>query len=592
MQMKYLLFIIPSLLAIFSACTGHPNDSRLLRISEIVADEPEKALATLDSINPDDLSESNRHFFDFLSIKAKDKAYIIHTSDSLILDVIDYYSKYKSSELYPEVLYYGGRVYRDLGDGPMALRYFQDALDLLPEGDKSPLYCNILSQMGSLLNSMRLFNDATRYFKEVAHIDRERDDLKSLMKSNQLLGAVYLHIGEYSKADSCFNEAYSISKNISHEDSLINQMYLAGTKLHEGKVDIALKKICSVTRNIPANYRRCDIINAYASQIYFEAGILDSAYLYAKKLIKSPYNNYKKNGYSLLLSPELRQLSAQDSLLSFSLKYREVLDEFLNQHNASQLLIQTSLYNYENKEREKIKAEKSKNHYMLIAKTSVIFILVLIIIALYFRNKSISTLLQYHKAIKDISLLRKSLDSITDTETDRINIEKTFLPNESTKIELSSNKATDIFDDSKDNEIDKARELLKKELLELQKQGITKKEIPEQIKTSSTYEKLQNYIINQKLITDTDSLWVELETIVLEVSPKFKSRLYLLAGEQLKKDAYHLALLIKCGIRPTELSILTGRTKGAISSRRGHLCSKIFGKKYGASVMDDIILLL
>lgn len=48
-----------------------------------------------------------------------------HTSDSLILDVIDYYSSNDDRNLYPEVLYYGGRVYSDLGDYPTSLSYFR-----------------------------------------------------------------------------------------------------------------------------------------------------------------------------------------------------------------------------------------------------------------------------------------------------------------------------------------------------------------------------------------------------------------------------------------------------------------------------------
>lgn len=79
----------------------------------------------LDSIKYDGLSDHDRHFFDFLSIKANDKAYVRHESDSLILDVIDYYSSHNKDNIYPEALYYGGRVFSDLGDLPTALRYFR-----------------------------------------------------------------------------------------------------------------------------------------------------------------------------------------------------------------------------------------------------------------------------------------------------------------------------------------------------------------------------------------------------------------------------------------------------------------------------------
>ena len=111
--MKRYSILIPLILLIFG-CSESSHDRRLVHIAEIVSDEPEEALSCLDSICPDDLAEADRHYYDLLSIKANDKAYIDHTSDSLILDVLDYYAS-PDKENYPEALYYGGRVYSDLG---------------------------------------------------------------------------------------------------------------------------------------------------------------------------------------------------------------------------------------------------------------------------------------------------------------------------------------------------------------------------------------------------------------------------------------------------------------------------------------------
>lgn len=606
--MKRYLYFTLIILFILSGCSGKPDDIRLLDISKTVSDQPKEALVALEGINKKTLSQSNQYFYDFLSIKAKDKAYITHSSDSLILNVINYYSKHKKSGLYPEALYYGGRVYRDLGDGPTALNYFQDALDELSgEGDNA-LRGRILSQIGSLLNSIRLYDDATRYIKAAIQIEKGDTNSIKLMRDYQLLGAIYLHLDDFILADSCFNIAYDMSKGLMHEDSVINKMYLAGTNLHKGNVGTALENIQAIVAHIPN--KRKDIIHAYASQIYNEAGLYDSVYKYAKELIKSKNNNYRKNGYSMLLSPNLRGFSSMDSLLSYSLKYRVVLDEYLSDHNANQMLIQTSLYNYQIHERKELKATQTSKRYMYAFCLSSIVVLILIIIILYFRNKTTQTILQYHEVLEDLALLRKSLDSeikpsplapsqktiLLSGERSEENISLDVSISENKQSDHDSNFESSTLEDKKQfengNIKDRAREQLKKELLELQKEGLTKNYVPETLKTSSVYEKLQDYIRQKKLISDNNAIWEELEIKVLEVSPKFKERLYLLAGERLKQDAYHLALLIKCGIRPSELSILTGRSKGAISSRRGYLCSSIFGEKYGASVMDDIILLL
>ncbi len=69
-------------------------------------------------------------YYQLLTIKARDKAYITHTSDSLILEVLHYYEKRKDKKHLPEAYYYAGRIYRDLGDAPQALEYFFKAIDV------------------------------------------------------------------------------------------------------------------------------------------------------------------------------------------------------------------------------------------------------------------------------------------------------------------------------------------------------------------------------------------------------------------------------------------------------------------------------
>ncbi len=149
------------ILMLLCGCSGHTPDERLARIAGIVSDSPGEALAALDSIDPGSLPEADRHYHDFHTVKANDKAYNRHTSDSLILDVIDYYESHQSTGLYPEALYYGGRVYSDLGDYPTAIFYYQKSLGNINDDDMSSLHLkgNVTSQLG------RQFNYTLRPFR-------------------------------------------------------------------------------------------------------------------------------------------------------------------------------------------------------------------------------------------------------------------------------------------------------------------------------------------------------------------------------------------------------------------------------------------
>ena len=122
-----LIFMV--LLIIAVGCTDYvPQDRRLTAIEELSVSDGPLALDSLLMIDASSLSEADMHYYDFLRVKVADKAYVRHTSDSLILTVIDYERHHKATGRYPEALYYGGRVYSDLGDKPTALSHFQEAL--------------------------------------------------------------------------------------------------------------------------------------------------------------------------------------------------------------------------------------------------------------------------------------------------------------------------------------------------------------------------------------------------------------------------------------------------------------------------------
>ena len=74
--------------------------------------------------------------------------------------------------------------------------------------------------------------------------------------------------------------------------------------------------------------------------------------------------------------------------------------------------------------------------------------------------------------------------------------------------------------------------------------------------------------------------------------PKFKENLLLLTLGKMTTAELRTALLIKIGIKPSEMIILLGKSNGAIISRRESLCLKVLDKKMGVKVIDGIIRLL
>ena len=161
--MKHLITLtILILLTSLNACQ-RPDYPQTLRQAESVMNaRPDSALQLLqgmaDSIEI--LPEEAQMYYHLLTIQAKDKQYITHTSDSLINRIVSFYENYGDKERLMLAYYYQGSVYRDMNDAPRALKAFQQAMDLnVPNYD---LQAKAYNQMGTLFMYQGLYDEVIR----------------------------------------------------------------------------------------------------------------------------------------------------------------------------------------------------------------------------------------------------------------------------------------------------------------------------------------------------------------------------------------------------------------------------------------------
>ena len=579
---RILLYI--SALLLFAGCSDRRHDALLERVALTVAESPEDALRALDSIDRGALAGDDRHYYDFLALKARDKAYIVHTSDSAYLSVYRYYSDRENDPLYPEVLYYGGRVYSDLGDYPSALGYFQQALDRLPADTRDiDLRNRVLSQTGRLLNSLRLYDEAVPYIKSSIDINRQLKDTLSLIYNLQLLGDTYLRANNCSLAENVFREGLGLCIKHSIPTLVVKtKMYLGAVKYKLGQIDSALSYIRHTPDNIDPIVRNNAI--AYASNIYKEAGILDTAYLYSHELISSPDPLNHQIGYQVILSPELRNFVHPDTLDLYFTDYLDLLENSYDNNENQLAIIQQSLYNYRLHDREKTEAVKANAYLWRWIAAIILILIILVVVTLIQKIKDKNRIIELHQALESITVLEQELKSARNTAP---------IPSESKENraneEISATIGPCIETGSAMSSERELRERLKDKLMSLYENGNSETVISSVILQSEPYRTLRDSIENGKSIKDDSPLWNELEQVVLQVSPKFVSNLNLLTLGKLTALDLHTALLIKCGIRPSEMTILLGRTNGAIISRRSTLCAKVLDKKTSVKVIDRMI---
>ena len=243
---KTQLITVFTLFLIAIACKDFNSvECELEEIKKVGDREPFVALAQYDSLQGQigSASEYIRNKYALLGLRLRDKALLLHTSDSCIRRLVPYFDKKGTVREKQEVYYYAGSVYRDLKDTPRSLEYFllstefaqNDNIDsLMLRNSYSQLHnlylsvqdysnallaaekeCDISSRLGILddVSQMHLANAhfrlnnekiAYKLMGEVLQIEASAEENRNFGVLYDLL-YLYSYLKDKEKAGICFN---------------------------------------------------------------------------------------------------------------------------------------------------------------------------------------------------------------------------------------------------------------------------------------------------------------------------------------------------------------------------------------------------
>ncbi len=117
------------LATVIVGCSQSPDNREFYALDELIDKDPRQGLMVVDSILSH-LNVIDRHRqmeYSLLKYKAEDKCYVERQSDSTIVALFDYFQKHGST--YQQLLsyYYMGSTYRDLGDYPLSIVWYDKA---------------------------------------------------------------------------------------------------------------------------------------------------------------------------------------------------------------------------------------------------------------------------------------------------------------------------------------------------------------------------------------------------------------------------------------------------------------------------------
>ena len=566
----YILTLAATLLFAAACRRGTSDNPELLHAAYILDNEPdsiEAAVRILKDISQNNLNQGDKSLHTLLSVKADDKLYIPHTSDSLILSSLKYEEKHQNRGYYPEALYYAGSVYSDLGDYPEATKYYEESLNIIPPNKiYDPLRFRVLYGLAWNLCAQFLYSSADSIAQQAIQLAIAKNDTLRQARFYELLGHIQLHQKKYSQAISSLNNAEKKYVDLSLPDTISIITQVAYTEAELGKIDEAVDKIKRIEPLVDSISQ--SLYLSMASLIYLKGGERQDAIKVAKKLLKIPDFENKIAAYRVLLDPGLDDLMDSDSSKILSREYARELALHYERRDSMQSLHQLSLYNYDLHDRNRIKAENKMMKWKWSGMAAIIALLILTIILLIRERINNRRTILLQKTILDLTdrlsqnVENNSIeeDAVLSVHTDTQQEKKYFRPQESEQllsrlIPLISENAPDI-----------------------------QLEVP--LASSGIVRKFRDSIVKNEL-SSVD--WQYLEQEVMKYSPDFRNNLSLLSNGKIEEAEYKVALLIRCHFRPSEIGYILNIRPGTVSSHRGNISKKIFGRNIGNRLIDRVI---
>jgi tetratricopeptide (TPR) repeat protein len=530
---------------LLTACGGNQYDNRLIIADSLADTAPDSAVHYLKLIRKpiSRLSEANRMYYRLLCIKAADKDYIPQKSDREILQLVDYYEHGGDKDLLPIAYYYAGSAYRDLNDAPRAVSFFYKAADALPKDADLKLRSNIYNQTGQQLKHQGLYSDALKMLKLSYSCDSMLKDTMEMINSFRDIGNAYEFLDQIDISFIYYKRAYLLAKKTKNKDrinEILGQMalYYYDSKQYDMAEKCMQPELAKVdSSNISPAY-------SLALKIYMAKKNYAAARYYCNKL--DSFGTIYAKKYAKLCKLKLDFISENNTKAVNDLCRYEKNEDSVNCITKT-IATKEAYSNNSNRRRdnERVPYLLIIGEVLLTAACASAIIVISMLLLVYFNEKARHEILKtpfLYKIIKPIDIAGKL---------------------------------------SRYYEEEEARRLLTDEQC---KQKINKEKI-EKLKETTIYKKLLSDIEKDKVLTDKDI--EELDNEINNIFANFRENLFV--KYSLSRHEYRVCMLIRCGIKMSDMASLLSCTKSSISKSRTRLHEKVFGEGGNAKDFDEFV---
>ena len=490
--------------------------------------------------------------------------YVDFTSDSTMLQVVDYSDSHGTPNERLRAHYMLGCVYRDLGEAPHALDCYHDAVLC---ADTTAADCDyytlsrVHSQTAALLGEQMLPHEQLEELHlQYADALRANDTLCALNAISQTI-TTYEVLGNN---DSIKSKCDYLSK-FYKEKGFINKAAIAlGGMiipfLKEGRI-VEAKRVMTIYEKESGLFDEYgnieegrEIYYSAKGRYYIGTNQFDSAsYYFRKELSASNKLNDCEAAYRGLYLL-YHKTGQRDSMSKYAQLAYETTDAHFDEKQTDELRHMQALYNYTRNQsiaRQKT-AEANRNRQIIII---VLFAFVMTMIIISF-----GVYMYRRKKREQMRMLQKQyehdVESLEQAKYDLMKMQEAQITH------LVAEKEADI------KQLQKRLEAYGQSLTSRKQQTIESK-----LTETDIYQRLRYLVMHPREKVSQEE-WKQLRDMIDQTLPVFHSTLY--NAYQLKPSDYDICMLDRLYFSPSEIAMLTGNGLSNISMKRTRMLEKLF----------------
>ena len=565
--------IVPTLLSVVSC--GQQTADRDIAVADSLSEAaPQRAMTLIDSLEGESAMNKSRHMkLLLLKAKVRNKLIMPMSTDSL-KDIADYFDKHGDSNERMLAYYIIGCVYQRSQDAPMALQYFHEAATKADTTDSS---CDFLTLhrihawSAEIFKNQRAFSDAfhenSLAFK---YAMKAKDALSAIITYEQKANIYYIQ----DLTDSAITirkrlyelySKYGYKKEAARSLGPLIDIYAKNGNISKAKHALDVYEKMSGRFDKYGNIKKgLEVHYAIKGYYYLSINDYDSARLCFDKCLKTTSNYPNDFSYSYKgLTGLYKKLHQPDSVAKYADLARMMTDTLYAHMSTEHLQQMQAMYNYN---RYRQNAEEAEKDALRTKYISIIIIMAIMAAAIggalavrtYIirkRRARVNEIKEYERSISELKKARRELDILTE--------------NRQTRMEsLIKEKEEEI-------------ERLQKEKAEYEKN----KDIAARMTPFADEPVVR--ILRRHAEKEHVMMSGEERKMLISLFDSYEeiSRLKAVLSE----SEYELCLLVKMGFAPSQISLLTGRSRSDITNIRKRLYNRITGKDGTSKDFDRYI---